>query len=40
MDQLSTFASEVRRVALEVGMQGILVDQARVEGVGNMGRLD
>ena len=32
-DQLSLFASEVTRVALEVGMQGILKGQARVEGV-------
>ncbi len=31
--QLSTFASEVTRVALEVGTQGILGGQARVEGV-------
>lgn len=33
VDQLSTFASEVTRVALEVGSQGILGGQARVEGV-------
>ena len=33
VDQLSTFASEVTRVALEVGTQGILGGQARVEGV-------
>lgn len=30
--QLSAFASEVTRVALEVGTQGILGGQARVEG--------
>ena len=33
VDQLSTFASEVTRVALEVGTQGILGGQARVKGV-------
>ncbi|KAF8797439.1 HisKA-domain-containing protein, partial [Phlegmacium glaucopus] len=33
VDQLSVFASEVTRVALEVGTQGILGGQARVEGV-------
>ena len=33
VDQLSTFASEVTRVALEVGTEGILGGQARVEGV-------
>lgn len=33
VDQLRTFASEVTRVALEVGTQGILGGQARVEGV-------
>ena len=35
LDQLSAFASssEVTKVALEVGTQGILGDQARVEGV-------
>lgn len=33
VDQLSTFASEVTRVALEVGTQGILGGQATVEGV-------
>jgi methyl-accepting chemotaxis protein len=32
VDQLSAFASEVTRVALEVGTQGILGGQARVEG--------
>ena len=33
VDQLSAFASEVTQVALEVGTQGILGGQARVEGV-------
>ncbi|KAF9254420.1 hypothetical protein L218DRAFT_886343 [Marasmius fiardii PR-910] len=33
VDQLGAFASEVTRVALEVGTQGILGGQARVEGV-------
>jgi len=33
VDQLSAFASEVTRVALEVGTQGILGGQAKVEGV-------
>ena len=33
VDQLSAFASEVTRVALEVGAQGILGGQAKVEGV-------
>ena len=33
VDQLSAFASEVTRVALEVGTQGILGGQARVEDV-------
>jgi osomolarity two-component system sensor histidine kinase NIK1 len=33
VDQLSVFASEVTRVTLEVGTQGILGGQARVEGV-------
>ncbi|KIO00920.1 hypothetical protein M404DRAFT_29123, partial [Pisolithus tinctorius Marx 270] len=32
VDQLGAFASEVTRVALEVGTQGILGGQARVEG--------
>jgi HAMP domain-containing protein len=32
VDQLSTFASEVTRVALEVGTEGILGGQARVVG--------
>ena len=33
VDQLSTFASEVTRVAKDVGTEGILGGQARVEGV-------
>jgi len=33
VDQLSTFASEVTRVALEVGTEGILGGQAEVSGV-------
>jgi osomolarity two-component system sensor histidine kinase NIK1 len=33
VDHLSTFASEVTRVALEVGTQGILGGQAKVDGV-------
>ena len=33
VDQLSTFTSEVTWVALEIGSQGILGGQARVEGV-------
>lgn len=33
VDQLNTFASEVTRVALEVGSMGILGGQAKVEGV-------
>ena len=33
VEQLSGFASEVTRVAQEVGTQGILGGQARVEGV-------
>jgi osomolarity two-component system, sensor histidine kinase NIK1 len=33
VDQLSAFTSEVTRVALEVGTQGVLGGQARVEGV-------
>ncbi|KAF8752828.1 His Kinase A (phosphoacceptor) domain [Rhizoctonia solani] len=40
VDQLSTFASEVTRVALEVGSMGILGGQAQVEGVKDLGRLD
>src|SRR2546428_88141 len=34
VDQLSSFASEVTRVAREVGTEGKLGGQARVEGVG------
>ena len=34
VDQLSAFASEVTRVALEVGTEGKLGGQAEVEGVG------
>ncbi len=34
VDQLSTFASEVTRVALEVGTEGKLGGQAQVKGVG------
>ena len=37
VDQLSAFASEVTRVALEVGTQGILGGQAKVEGVQELG---
>ena len=33
VEQLRTFSQEVTRVALEVGTQGILGGQARVEGV-------
>jgi methyl-accepting chemotaxis protein len=33
VDQLSSFADEVTRVAKEVGTEGILGGQARVEGV-------
>src|SRR5204862_161031 len=33
VDQLSSFASEVTRVAREVGSEGILGGQARVQGV-------
>src|SRR5258705_10882828 len=33
VDQLSSFAAEVTRVAREVGSEGILGGQARVEGV-------
>ena len=33
VSQLQSFASEVTRVVLEVGTQGILGGQARVEGV-------
>jgi len=38
VDQLSTFASEVTRVAREVGTQGILGGQAEVKGVGGTWR--
>jgi HAMP domain-containing protein len=34
VDQLSTFSSEVTRVACEVGSEGMLGGQAEVEGVG------
>jgi methyl-accepting chemotaxis protein len=34
VDQLNSFASEVTRVALEVGTQGKLGGQAKVQGVG------
>src|SRR4051794_41890600 len=33
VDQLSSFADEVTRVAREVGTEGVLGGQARVEGV-------
>lgn len=33
MDQLQTFASEVSRVAREVGTEGLLGGQARIDGV-------
>ncbi|MEO7161458.1 MAG: HAMP domain-containing protein, partial [Bdellovibrionia bacterium] len=36
VDQLSSFASEVSRVAIEVGTEGKLGGQARVEGVAGM----
>ena len=38
VDQLSTFASEVTRVAREVGTEGVLGGQAEVEGVGGTWR--
>lgn len=38
VDQLSTFASEVTRVALEVGTEGKLGGQAEVKGVGGTWR--
>src|SRR5207247_2077489 len=38
VDQLSSFASEVTRVAREVGTEGILGGQAQVKGVGGAGR--
>ena len=34
VDQLNSFASEVTRVALEVGTEGKLGGQAEVQGVG------
>src|SRR3990172_3971218 len=34
VDQLNAFASEVTRVAREVGTEGVLGGQAQVEGVG------
>ena len=36
VDQLNSFASEVTRVAREVGSEGMLGGQARVEGVGGI----
>ena len=36
VDQLSSFASEVTRVAREVGTEGILGGQAEVKGVGGV----
>ena len=36
VDQLNSFASEVSRVALEVGTQGKLGGQAQVKGVGGV----
>ncbi|RED95648.1 HAMP domain-containing protein [Marinoscillum furvescens] len=36
VDQLNSFASEVTRVALEVGTEGILGGQAKVRGVGGV----
>ena len=36
VDQLNSFASEVTRVALEVGTEGKLGGQARVKGVGGV----
>ncbi|HET6231761.1 MAG TPA: HAMP domain-containing protein [Longimicrobiaceae bacterium] len=38
VDQLSAFASEVTRVAREVGTEGVLGGQARVEGVAGVWR--
>ena len=37
VDQLSSFAAEVTRVAKEVGTDGILGGQAQVEGVSGRG---
>ena len=34
VDQLNTFATEVTRVARDVGTEGVLGGQAKVEGVG------
>src|SRR5438309_498941 len=39
VDQLRSFASEVTRVAREVGSEGILGGQARVEGVSGTWRV-
>src|SRR3569623_1808267 len=36
VDQLNSFASEVTRVALEVGSEGKLGGQAKVQGVGGL----
>src|SRR5436190_123891 len=36
VDQLNSFASEVTRVALEVGTEGMLGGQAQVRGVGGV----
>ena len=38
VDQLNSFASEVTRVALEVGTEGKLGGQAKVQGVGEHGK--
>ncbi|MCK7557238.1 HAMP domain-containing protein [Chitinophaga sedimenti] len=38
VDQLNSFASEVTRVALEVGTEGKLGGQAKVQGVGGTWR--
>ena len=38
VDQLNAFASEVTRVAREVGSEGKLGGQAEVKGVGGRGR--
>jgi hypothetical protein len=38
VDQLRSFASEVTRVAREVGSEGILGGQARVDGVPARGK--
>jgi methyl-accepting chemotaxis protein len=39
VDQLNSFASEVTRVALEVGTEGKLGGQAKVQGVGGTGKI-